>query len=107
MRLPDGTAEAPAVLYWATGGPYVHEYNQRTAGGWGCDPCAACRQSPAPGSVIYMNCYHDLYCGACALERAGAWLAQRHPFVPPMFGDTYCSRSGCGAKRNDPQHANP
>lgn len=91
------------TLTWATGGPYPHEYKRRVAGNFGCDPCWHCRQSPAGGEPVWMNCYGDLYCDPCAQKLAAAWLAQRHAFERPPFGDTYCAR--CGATRDGVQHS--
>jgi hypothetical protein len=101
---PEPTAPAPVVLTWATGGPYPHDYNPRTAGGFGCDPCHGCGKRPEAGARIWMNCYHDLYCDPCARRNDAAWRGQRHPFKPPMFGNTYCSHGACGATRDGEQH---
>lgn len=94
------------TLTWATGGPYPHGYHPRTASPrGGCDPCRACRQTPAPGSRVWFNCYGDLYCDTCARRLDAAWRAQRHPFEKPPSGDTYCAHNGCGATRDAEQHS--
>lgn len=96
------TATERETLTWATGGPYPHDYQPRTAGRFGCDRCDGCSKSPQAGARIWMNCYHDLYCDGCARRLDAAWRGQRHPFERPAFGDTYCAK--CGATRDGEQH---
>jgi hypothetical protein len=67
---------APATpLVFSIGG-YPHVYKPRTAGDFGCDPCWSCETGPAAGARIWMNCYGDLYCDACARRNAAEHKAR-------------------------------